>query len=119
MTNTLEPLRIELDKAKQEMAHAKARQRQASSDVNVCLDRVKRIEDALKNGIKFELSVSEHAKLRYAERVLGFDAMELIETIRNRVEPLAYLLGNCKVPIGNGHVAVVHDRIVVTIEPER
>ena len=61
--------------------------------------------------------VTDHALVRYMERVLGMD----IETIRNSVlssetKALIQALGNGRIPMGNGFKAVVRGGFVVTIQ---
>lgn len=64
-----------------------------------------------------EIVVSDHAILRYAERVLGLDANEIRMTIQAQVAPLAHALGDGNYPLGGDCKAVVKNRVVVSIVP--
>lgn len=68
------------------------------------------------------LTISDHAQLRYAERVLGLDLAELCAELNGQVAALALALGDGKYPVkcANGQVvaqAVVQNKTVVTILP--
>lgn len=60
--------------------------------------------------------VSDHALLRYLERVKGVDVDALREEIlgEGRREAVQKLL-NCKLPIGGGAKLIVQHRVVVTV----
>ncbi len=117
MLSTFAPVRDLLAEANRKLTEAKTRQTAAQQEVRDAISVVKNISDTLKNGGKFELSVSEHAMLRYAERVLGFDTSEVLRAVENKVAPAAYLLGDCSVPIAPGFLAVVKNRVVVSVVP--
>ena len=61
-------------------------------------------------------AVTDHALLRYLERVVGLDVEAVRRDIlsdRNRM-----LIDHCvhaKIPLGNGHRMIVRDATVVTI----
>ncbi len=65
-----------------------------------------------------DLVVTDHALLRYAERVLDFDTPQIVAMIRDKVAPTVYLLGDGEFPLCPGFVAVVKNRTVVTIMPK-
>lgn len=64
--------------------------------------------------------VTEHAMLRYLERIYGLD----IEAMRDEIlaegrAGVIFLIENGKVPIGEGHHLVVQGRRVLTVVPNR
>lgn len=64
--------------------------------------------------------VTDHAVLRYLERVCGVN----VEQVRNMIlspenRKTIARLGNGKFPLGNGCTAVVVNEVVVTIVPTR
>lgn len=116
---TLEPLR---DALKEKAQQRQLLQTSVSTGQRAIheLDReIAALQSALNAGRFIELAVTDHALLRYAERVLGFDRDEVVNLIRDRVGPLAAALGNGKFPVCPGFHAVVKDRTVVTIEPAK
>lgn len=76
-------------------------------------ERVSLIEkiEEMKKG---DLKVSEHAILRYIERVLGIDLKEIEKNILNCVPDSQEVLGNGTYPCGEYKV-VVKENTVVTI----
>ena len=63
-----------------------------------------------------EVKVSEHAMLRYLERVEGLD----MEALKEKVIPKDLrekfkVLGNAKIPVGNSHRAVMKDNVIVSV----
>lgn len=63
-----------------------------------------------------EVSVSEHAYLRYFEHVLGFDLNEIKKQILPEVvESQIKLLGSGKFPVQGSHKLVVKNRHIVTL----
>lgn len=79
-------------------------------------ERLRQLHEALL-GEGRELEISEHAVLRYAERVLGLDQDEVRAKIVACVAPFVRALGDGKYPVGNGCVAVVHNGAVVSVVP--
>lgn len=66
-----------------------------------------------------EPNVSEHALLRYAERVLGFDSEEITGMILTEANIEAInTLRDCKLPLPNGATAIIKEKTVVTILPK-
>lgn len=61
--------------------------------------------------------VTEHALLRYCERVLNIDMEAIKATILSETTlKQSQTLGNGKYPVVDGHRAVIKDSCVVTIE---
>lgn len=62
------------------------------------------------------IGVSDHAILRYLERVLGIDVWAVKNQILNlNGRVTTGELGDGKYPVGNGHHAVVKNDVVVTV----
>ena len=70
----------------------------------------------LLQSLKCSPSVSEHAILRYIERVKGFDLSVLEKEIMTEkvVDMINYMV-NGRIKLNNGHEAVIKDKTVVTI----
>lgn len=68
----------------------------------------------LKEGNK--IIVSEHAMLRYIERVLGIDLKEIEKCIlTDEVKEQYKIVGNGRFPINDEFRALIRDNVVVTI----
>lgn len=67
-----------------------------------------------------DIVISEHAMLRYLERVQGMDMDELQQTIREefRLESLSMKLGEYKLVQGDWRL-IMKDNTLVTIEPAK
>lgn len=62
--------------------------------------------------------VSDHALVRYIERVLEIDVNDVRRRIFTPKQIAAILaLKNCRIPVGKNHVAVAKDGVVVSIVP--
>lgn len=79
-------------------------------------ERLRLMHEALLGGVGM-IEISEHAVLRYAERVLGLNQNEVRASIVAKVAPLVRTLGDGKYPVGNDCVAVVHNGVVVSVVP--
>lgn len=67
------------------------------------------------NDVKKDFVVSEHAILRYAERVQGLDVSKIREILLpGSVKTQAETLGNGQYPIGDGVVVKIRDKVVIT-----
>jgi len=65
-----------------------------------------------------QVPVSEHAIVRYFERVLGYDLDEIRAAIMPEIiERSAAVLGNGIFPVGQTHRLRVHRGVVVTVLP--
>lgn len=98
--------RAEMDSAKIEMQMAQRRMSELQSMVSKMENELKAMEGS-------KVTVTEHAILRYLERVRGID----LEEVENTILPEAYRekLINGKIPI-NGFRIVVKDNTVITVE---
>ena len=64
-------------------------------------------------------TISEHALLRYAERVLGLDTAALTtEILTPKIKSIIETINSGKVPLTNGVRLVVKDKIVLTVLTE-
>jgi septation ring formation regulator EzrA len=110
LQTSLTELETTLPTLKEKAQVANQNYSRAQNDLAQLKHRIKTLQNK-------EVIVSEHALLRYIERVMGVD----LEEIKNQVlgpETLALIgkLGNGKYPIGNGVRAVVKNNTVVTIQ---
>lgn len=65
-----------------------------------------------------KVAVTDHAVLRYMERVMGID----VEAVRAKIlaegrDKMAQKMVNCNLPVAPGMVALVRNGVVVTIRP--
>lgn len=114
----LKQLQVRLAKAEAEAGAAKeevrvAQKRETEANKLVASLRQQLAEYEAKHG---DPIVTEHALLRYFERVLGYNLEEIRGLILNDTTR-AYIeqFGNGKIP-GQGYRIVVKDRAVVTVE---
>ena len=87
----------------------------ARSEEQSLMDRIDTINYQI-GQCKAELTISDHAIVRYIERVMNIDINQTREEIKSKVQPLSQQLGDGKYPLINNTQAVVKDNIVVTIE---
>lgn len=67
-----------------------------------------------------QITVTDHALVRYLERVLGIDLNEVRQKMFSDAQKVMVgALGSCVLPIGNGQAAVIKNRVVLTVLPER
>lgn len=61
--------------------------------------------------------VTDHALVRYLERIMGLDVEAIRETILTPAQKQQVRdVRECKLPLGGGHTAVVVNSVVVTIQ---
>lgn len=75
----------------------------------------KKLKDAEKAK---KIHITDHALLRYIERILGID----VEQIRNEIltEETRYqvfVLGDGKYPVNNDHYVIIRDNALITVYP--
>ncbi len=101
------------DAAKEEVKEAQKKETAA----NLLRDRLKKEIQELELNSKDPI-VSEHAILRYFERVLGYDMEEIKSLILpTPMKQTITKMGSGKYPMGNGCRLVVKDNTIVTIDP--
>lgn len=116
---TNDSIREELAKAKAELAAAKDRASTANADICRINAIILNLTKWIQAGRPCELDITEHATVRYAERHLGFDPTELAALVRAKIEPAYALLGDGSYPLTDELVAVVRNKTVITIKPNK
>ena len=110
-------LKKRISKIDVEIEEIKAEQRRQSTQINSLMTERQKLNDMVESLIPKKLIVSDHAILRYIERIMGIDVDSIRNTIANdKVQELVNTLGDAKVPIGDGAYAVVKNHSIVTIE---
>lgn len=67
---------------------------------------------------KTKLAISDHALVRYMERVLGVDVGGVRKQILDaKSKKDIGVLGDCTYPVNNLYCVVVKDGVVVTVKP--
>jgi len=113
-SRTLKGLQTQLSKIEGEISALETQRRNLDKEVN----QKKSIKQSLQAQIKNlessdKLIVSEHATLRYIERVMGIDIEKLNNKILTDSVSTAYSsMGNGSYPIEGGHVVVKNGKIV-------
>lgn len=116
-THDLKALNTEKKKLIQRKSGVSAQIRSLESEMQSINHRIQEIEAAVaslgKNG---EIVVSEHAILRYLERVEGLDLSRVRSVLlTDKVKGSVKALGNCKVGLDDCTV-VVRNNTIVTVE---
>jgi chromosome segregation ATPase len=108
-----------LNKLNGEIEAKKTEKSSLDKELNALISKQKALNEEIKklsenNG---ELIVTEHAIIRYIERVIGIDLNEIKKVICNeKLINQVSALGNGSYPIDNGVKAVVKNNVIVTIE---
>jgi predicted nuclease with TOPRIM domain len=127
-TRELKQLQTRLTTLQKELQEAQRDQKSASQQVNEIQGKIKQVRDGMEKLKDKEAVVSEHAILRFFERVLGYDldevreiilsgkAAELIDEFRSGKFPQ-----KMETPPTNGEFAssfrlIVKNKVVTTIE---
>ena len=114
--HTLKGLKTQLSKATAELKVISDERSRLQSEYDrkrSLIDRLNREIAALTSA---DIIVSEHAVLRYIERVLGINTEELKTNILpEKTKEQIKVLGSGKYPV-EGHRLVVKDNVVVTVE---
>lgn len=114
----LESIKSELSAKLEGLKHQKNNLDKEISTMNQNIKNItQKLEKIKENG---DLIVSEHAIIRYVERVLGINADELAKKIlSHEVEKQIEMLGNGTYPVNdNEFKIVVKDNVVVTVVKE-
>jgi len=99
----------------------------SQEDIKLCMEfqkvltqnkeQLKQINRAIE-ALDKEIVISDHAILRYLERVSGHK--DLIKQARIEIERLTKNApANCKWPIGSNLIAVVSNSVISTIKPQK
>lgn len=106
---------------KAEISSLELEEKGLKEELSIKKARLNTLNQRIKNlGAKKGLTVSEHAILRYLERVEGLDLKEIEEKILPESEkPKIRTLGNGHYPINKGEFKIiVKDGVVVTLYKE-
>lgn len=106
-------LNAEVSEKRDVMKHANREFNLSDNELKTLNKRIKEYEDSIK-----DMTVSDHAIVRYCERVLGMDIDDIRADIlaeKFGVVAKSKALGNGKYPIRNGRRAVVQNNSVVTV----
>lgn len=99
----------------QELVDVRRRIKFAKSEEQALLSRRGAIKGQI-TVLQRDLIVSDHAIVRYMERVADMDIESVKQGIVERIEGSVRAIGAGKFPLGDGLQAVVKDNVVVTIE---
>lgn len=116
MSAELKFLQVRLRHARLDMANRLSEMKDAQTRYSEAQKAVGLLEKQIESLTQREVVVSEHALLRYCERVYGCDLESIkAEILTPQVVNCINTLGNGKFPTGNGLKAVVKDRVVVSV----
>lgn len=102
-------------KVKRDSILAEAKEK--SRDATALGIQLAAVDKQIKELKKKNIVVSEHAIIRYLERVQGVNMKDIKRAILNeKNKALVDELSTCNIPIGNGVSIVVKDRTVVTVK---
>ena len=109
--NTLQvKLQSEIEAIKIEREILNNKLQSAERNLGKILEEIKKLKEGNK------IIVSEHAMLRYIERVLGIDLKEIERRIlTDEVKEQYKIVGNGRFPINDEFRALIRDNVVVTI----
>ena len=113
----LKGLQVRLEKARGTLTSAKAALADAQRKVNDAQKDVANLEEQVKGFTESAPVVTEHALLRYVERVMGIDLEAARSDILNPSRmAVIKAMGSGKLEMPNGNKLVFKNRAVVTIE---
>lgn len=116
MTN--EDYRQELRNAKQSLTELYTHREKLDAGITKKIKRIKQIQKQLSTQHRANgLVITDHALLRYAEIVLGFEPERYLETLTEQASIIHDLLGDGKYPLDDGITAVIKNRSIITIIP--
>lgn len=116
-TVTLKSLQVQLRKTKEELQEKTSIKKENDEKIVQLKKRVENINTEIKSLSESEVVVSEHALLRYFERVMGYNLDEIKDKILNdEIREQMELLGkNGTFPNNEGFKLKVKKGVVVTI----
>ena len=116
-SHQLKKLQTELKSAENDVSQFAKQMACIKTDFAYAKMKVSEIKQDIKKASKNEVIISEHALLRYFERILGFDLEKIRQEILTPdILNLIDFAKSGKVPFQQGHHLVCRDRIIVTIE---
>ena len=106
-----------ISKLKGKLPSLKDEMKDAQREHQECLKKISDLQFQLQKAEddQRELEVSEHAIIRYLERVMQIDVDNIRNTIIGEVGKAHTAMGSGHYPIGNGCRAVIKNKTVVTI----
>lgn len=117
--STLKSLQTQLQKLEGEYGSLQLQQNQLNNSIQFKKKQIKETENKikeLKNQTKKELIVSEHALIRYFERVEGININEIIQKIStDKLKTMVNTLGNGTFPIDGNFSVKVHNNVIITV----
>lgn len=116
-SNSLKALQVKKNQLILDLDFAKKEEKEKAANVSAIQKKLSAIKHEIDALSVKELVVSEHAILRYLERVMKIDMTEIKRKILNN-DTIKHIdaLGAGKFPHEDGFRLVVKDRVVVTIE---
>lgn len=117
VAHLLKGLESQLHKAESEVALCKVELLSKQKEYDTLRKNLNIIKEKIsKLTSNTEIIISEHALLRYVERVLNIDIEEISNSIlTDQFKTLVYTLGDGKIPLNNDFTAIVKDNVVTTI----
>lgn len=121
VAHLLKGLESQLHKAESEVALCKVELLSKQKEYDTLRRNLNSIKEKIsKLTSNTEIIISEHALLRYVERVLNIDIEEISNSIlTDQFKTLVYTLGDGKIPLNNDFTAIVKDNVVTTIIPNK
>lgn len=114
-SHQLKHLQTKRNEAEALWINAKAKAKDAQLDIEKYRNQMKGIDDEI-NRLRINIVVSEHAFVRFFERVLGHDLEEIKEQILPPdVMALVQGLGDGSYPVGTTHRVKIKNNTVVTV----
>lgn len=112
---TLKSLQTKLHQLKSDLEVFKQKESQVSKQIQQTQDAIAKVEHSISKLTKREIVVSEHAILRYLERIEGIDMEEVCRKILpDAVKQQSELIGDGNFPV-NGHTVRIKSRVVMTV----
>ena len=117
VAHLLKGLESQLHKAESEVALCKVELLSKQKEYDTLRKNLNIIKEKIsKLTSNTEIIISEHALLRYVERVLNIDIEEISNSIlTDQFKTLVYTLGDGKIPLNNDFTAIVKDNVLNTI----
>ena len=105
-------LAVEVDSLNQDLKEVQVNHAKAKGQLQSINSQIQTLKKKEK-----DVTVTEHAFVRFFERYIGFDLKEITNQILSeKVKLQIKTLGSGKYPIGEGCKAVIQNNAVVTIE---
>lgn len=114
----LKGLRSNLERVEQELKNAQQRLVDVKSEVGQLNEKLKGIRETIKrkeSELQSDVSITEHALLRYLERVKHIDLEETKREILADSEDRIKTFPNCKIK-RDGYRLIVKNRKILTVE---